>query len=1202
MFNTSMTPPRNDEEQHVRGHKYGNASASGNARSVFGDLNLNVNHSNVHLLGSEGPEDYRNLLNELGTSHPEDVRASILRVKGDLVEESCRWIDSAFQEFCRSSRFQCLWVYGKPGKGKTMDLVYLTLRLRSLVPLDSHSFVGYFFCDSQVPEQRSTASFLKSCIKQLLRHEFQDQTIHHTMKGLSMHEYAYDGRTMFTSRFVEETLLRMLRKLLSKVPGNGYFLLDAVDEFEDQASIYDVLRKLTTDPACSRVKWICTSRSPPVLPTTVRIEALAIDLEDTKHKEYISAGVKTFIRYKVDALFPSAVQTALPESALSKQQARERAATVSFLVERAEDSFLWVAHAIRKLKQRPLNQSILDDSELGRPDSQYSRILQQILGPSSFASRDKPVQTDGDLRGFEPLRLMLSILCVTYRPLTLDELDTVLDHALPTPSRLDSRIGLKYHRRPLADDLLQQCNWLLEVRDGVVRFVHLTAKDYLMDMANTDFEFDKSRGHTSLTLASLSVLCKRSKRRMTRTAPLGGAAHGFIDEHAASNAGFDSYAREFWVRHFRELDTCEDETKTAVEEFLTSKEGEAWFEYLRVKTDLAAYPLVMSPGDEFGNHPPSLLLRSQHQLEDKCATLGLWTFLHVHWKATSRFPDAQRLSTLVSLAAANGHLGVVQLIFSRAEKAQRLNQGGSNEVLHDLRTRAIYASVLNGHTDILRYTLGTAQDEFAIPLVYALLVAQRGYAETLDTLYGAKLIGVDQDRSFGTEWSDTIKVVRRAGAKKEFGWVYTDVSRERGAQLQFSFPAIQQGASEPTPNSVNGKPSYTLYTSGQESAPEWVINNLTLQFGAGNIVDGVSTSRKATVFSLVDSIDAVVTPGPGLSSRLTDKWELRAGTKKARVFDHERKPYLDVTEVVGWYEPAILQDLICGTQHSKWSPEDFDAIRRGVWHSIPVKVQLAGRFKSPLQVAVEAGHSEVAQVLFKAGLDRSSKNVQACFRIAIEAENYDLVETFLEAGVDPELKFLDLDLDLEKAQEYLCGYHSRSRYALGKYLLKTLEPYRAGLSVLYVAALKGHHWIVRLLLRYCTPLKSKRIWNLAVKASHLPTLKSNTPYKRNAAVILCFELISNTFGQLPPGWKSHKTAGEPYFANLASLEQYTTWQDPRVPEDSKETFYDGRENPPKHVLSPGVVDAYIEANYPITAADDNDSNDDDEEERPLGLD
>ena len=47
------------------------------------------------------------------------------------------------------------------------------------------------------------------------------------------------------------------------------------------------------------------------------------------------------------------------------------------------------------------------------------------------------------------------------------------------------------------------------------------------------------------------------------------------------------------------------------------------------------------------------------------------------------------------------------------------------------------------------------------------------------------------------------------------------------------------------------------------------------------------------------------------------------------------------------------------------------------------------------------GHVEVVRVLSYAGLGLSLNYVQKSLRIAVDAGNYDLVECFLQAGVDP---------------------------------------------------------------------------------------------------------------------------------------------------------------------------------------------------------
>jgi hypothetical protein len=144
------------------------------------------------------------------------------------------------------------------------------------------------------------------------------------------------------------------------------------------------------------------------------------------------------------------------------------------------------------------------------------------------------------------------------------------------------------------------------------------------------------------------------------------------------------------------------------------------------------------------------------------------------------------------------------------------------------------------------------------------------------------------------------------------------------------------------------------------------------------------------------------------------------------------------------------------------------------------------------------------------------------------------------------------------------------------------DPYRVGLTMLYAAAIRGHHWIIEPLLRHSSPPLTRKLWNVALKCSYITA--SPPLAKRAKAVVLSFSLISETFGSLPDGWSAHKTKGEKdnYYVNVDA--KVVTWQDPRIycqPEDSMDVFWQGR-RPPQHKLSPNLK-ARLDRDYDISA-------------------
>ena len=86
---------------------------------------------------------------------PSVDRQSLIDKKGLRVAGTCEWIE-------RNETFKAwlcdapglLWIFGGPGKGKTMLSIYLTQQFEKLHSRE----VIYFFCSSEQPK-RSTATF-----------------------------------------------------------------------------------------------------------------------------------------------------------------------------------------------------------------------------------------------------------------------------------------------------------------------------------------------------------------------------------------------------------------------------------------------------------------------------------------------------------------------------------------------------------------------------------------------------------------------------------------------------------------------------------------------------------------------------------------------------------------------------------------------------------------------------------------------------------------------------------------------------------------------------------------------------------------------------------------------------------------------------------------------------------------------------------
>jgi hypothetical protein len=131
----------------------------------------------------------------------------------------------------------------------------------------------------------------------------------------------------------------------------------------------------------------------------------------------------------------------------------------------ANNTFLWVALVCQQLVDPKVRQHYtlakLDAFPPGLNDL-YRRMMSRIA----------------TLEDAELCKRILAVILVAFRPLTLDELETLVD--MPTGASLR--------------EIIELCGSFLTLLDRIVSFVHQSAKEYLLKEAASDI-FPPSREH-----------------------------------------------------------------------------------------------------------------------------------------------------------------------------------------------------------------------------------------------------------------------------------------------------------------------------------------------------------------------------------------------------------------------------------------------------------------------------------------------------------------------------------------------------------------------------------------------------------------------------------------------------------------------------------------------------------------------------------
>jgi hypothetical protein len=225
------------------------------------------------------------------------------------------------------------------------------------------------------------------------------------------------------------------------------FVVDALDECSDD-SRKDLIDFILEASRHSSSKWVVSSRNLPSIEVQFQdSENIRVPLE--LNKDSISQAVMMFIEYKVEQLARKKIYH--PKT---KDDVRNK------LLLKANDTFLWVALVCKELARPEVKaRNTIDklDSIPGGLSELYQRMLEQAF-----------MSEDGDI-----CRKILATECITYRPISLDELRTLV---ADTKDFSDKELK----------EVIGECGSFLTLQEDIVYFVHQSAQDFLTDSAKSD--------------------------------------------------------------------------------------------------------------------------------------------------------------------------------------------------------------------------------------------------------------------------------------------------------------------------------------------------------------------------------------------------------------------------------------------------------------------------------------------------------------------------------------------------------------------------------------------------------------------------------------------------------------------------------------------------------------------------------------------
>lgn len=415
-------------------------------------------------------DKYEKCMQDLHVTDPREDKKRIQGTKGGLLRDSYRWIlDHAdFQRFLDDPQSRLLWIKGDPGKGKTMLLCGIIDELQK----GPNSLLSYFFCQATEAQLNNAASVLRGLIYLLIIQ--QPSLISYVRsKHDVMGEKLFQGINVWVS--LVEILTDMLKDPTLK---DAVLVVDALDEcITDRPRLLDFIIQSSSNYS-SRVKWIVSSRNWPDIEEKLDSAKQKVRLRLELNKDSISKAVDTYIGYKVDQL------------ARDKKYDKEtRDAIENHLTSNADGTFLWVALVCQKLalpKARARNAWATVKEFPPGLNPLYMRMMEYIH----------------DLEGNDSDRCkkILATASLVYRPVDLEEL-RVLDKSVEDLSDND------------LEEIIALCGSFLTLRQGVIYFVHQSAKDFLLKNASEQIlPSGTAHQHHAIFSRSLEALSKTLRR------------------------------------------------------------------------------------------------------------------------------------------------------------------------------------------------------------------------------------------------------------------------------------------------------------------------------------------------------------------------------------------------------------------------------------------------------------------------------------------------------------------------------------------------------------------------------------------------------------------------------------------------------------------------------------------------------------------
>lgn len=450
----------------------------------------------------------RACLRDLFITSPPDDKARIEQTKGGLLHDVYAWVleNDAYKQWHENNDNQTrlLWIKGDPGKGKTMLLCGIINELQS-----ASSNLCYFLCQATDSRLNNASSILRGLMHMLISKQ-------PSLISFLKPEYSKSGKLLFEDSNSWTILSRIFFNMLQDpIVKDLTIIVDALDEcLADLPHLLNFIQSSSN----LQVKWLISSRNETDIQDTLVRNNTKLTISLELSTTFISSAISFYIEFKANSL--SKIKGYTPAIKSSIQE---------YLSHNADGTFLWVALVCELLEKAPSFDPLPKSAEYPRGlNNLYERMIEKVLNNESDWGRR-----------------ILAISTVARRPLSLQEFETLN----PFPLNVDN-IELLEKRW---EEALGYCGSFLTKRNGIIYFIHQSAKNFILDKASDRlFCGGIELIHKHIFSISISAITATLKRDIYKLAYPGFLINDLDDTPSPDPLAAVGYCCIYWIDHFED--------------------------------------------------------------------------------------------------------------------------------------------------------------------------------------------------------------------------------------------------------------------------------------------------------------------------------------------------------------------------------------------------------------------------------------------------------------------------------------------------------------------------------------------------------------------------------------------------------------------------------------------------------------------------